>query len=499
MLACFGLGVPAWAQDAPTQLSPTAGAWRFTYEELKLPGQERLGWVGGNLLFDVASPLRLGVGSYGAVRGQRGGFITLGATAELKQQLSERWSTHAGLYVGAGGGRDGLSLAGGGLMLRGGLGVSYHTDLGKLGLGISHVRFPSGSIRSTQPYLQYEYPFFSLVAPHDAPAISAERQGTGRLEARAQEWSLVARQEQVPARVLRSDGQPQHGSLQLVGIEWLQHLHPNWYAKIEAQGAVGGQGSGYMLILAGGGYRLPLSAQTTLKLHAAMGPAGGGNVDTGGGLLLDAGLSLQQRITPRTAVELTLGRTRAPSASFESRSLGIKISRLLDVPAPTSPQALPWPALNGFDTTALRIRTAHQTYRGAAPQWRNSNADLSVHNLGIQLDYFVTDRWFLTGQGLAAYAGRAGAYMTGQIGAGVHWPLSQRWFAEAEALIGAAGGGGLATGSGMVGQANLSLGYQLSPALSAVASIGQIAAVNGPLRAHVAGAALVYRFKGLSR
>lgn len=500
LVAWTGLSLPAMAQDGPDSLAPTAGAWRFSYEEIKLPGQEKMGWVGGNLLFDVAGPLRLGVASYGALRGQRGGFITLGAAGEVRQRLNERWSTHAGLYIGAGGGRDGLSLAGGGLMLRGDVGISYQTAHGVLGLGLSHVRFPSGTIRSTQPYLHYEYPFYSLVAPYDAPATNASgNSSTSHWNTRSQEWSLVATRAHIPAHVVQVDGRPQHASLQLMGLEWLQYLSPNWFTKIEAQGAVSGQSNGYMQILAGGGYRLPVSERTALKLHAALGPAGGGNVDTGGGLLLDAGLSLQHRIGRQTAVELTLSKTRAPSASFQSRSLGIKLSRLLDVPAATSGQTVPWSELQGFDTTPLRIRAAHQSYHGADPQWRNRNADSAVHNLGIQLDYFVTDHWFLTGQGFAAYAGKAGAYMTGQVGAGVHWPLSERWFAELEGLVGAAGGGGLAVGGGLVGQANLSLGYQFSPALSVLASVGHAAAANGPFRAHVAGVGLVYRFKGLSR
>jgi hypothetical protein len=119
-----------------------------------------------------------------------------------------------------------------------------------------------------------------------------------------------------------------------------------------------------------------------------------------------------------------------------------------------------------------------------------------VSNLGVQLDYFVTPQWFVTGQGLAAYDGEAGAYMTGQVGAGVQRQLSQRWFAEGEALMGAAGGGGLAVGGGLVGQLNGSIGYRWSKQVSVLVTAGRIQAMRGDLKANVAGLSVAYQFNG---
>ena len=67
---------------------------------------------------------------------------------------------------------------------------------------------------------------------------------------------------------------------------------------------------------------------------------------------------------------------------------------------------------------------------------------------------------------------------------------------EAEALLGAAGGGSLNVGSGLVAQHNVGLGYQLTPALSVILTGGQIASPNGDFRANVVGASLGYRFTG---
>jgi len=497
---CFAQSQPA---ASPTEtLAPVPTTWRLTDETWKLPAGETMGMVGGTLLFDVNEQLKLGVGSYGAVRGERGGFITLGLAAEVSQKIINNWSAQAGLFVGGGGGRGGASLAGGGLMLRSHAGLSYDTQgFGKLGFGVSHVSFPSGVIQSTQPYVQYDYPFSSLIASgwRSAP-VNSQAPDTPLLS-KPQEFSLVYRHYSIPGAVVQDSGAPQHRNMQLMGVEWLSFVDDRWFLKLEAEGAMGGKNSGYMQILTGAGYRLPLSASTAIKLHAAAGPAGGGSVDTGGGLLLDAGIALQQKITRSTALELSLGQVRAPSASFKANSLALKLNHQFGLPSVDNDVS--WGALAAFEPQSLRIRTVNQTYLKGSPDWRANNVDSAVSNLGVQLDYFMpgdkhSAQVFLTGQGLAAYAGNAGAYMTGLVGAGVQVPVTTDWFVESEGLVGAAGGGGLAVGNGLVSQVNAGVGYRLSESLSLMGSVGYMAAVRGDFRAKVLGLSLAYQFTGFA-
>lgn len=507
VMACaVGLSVPlvALADGHPgpvmdsTALQPTPTTWRLTSETWQLPGSETMGMVGANLLFDVNEQVRLGVGSYGAVRGDRGGFITLGVAGEVRQRLSASWLGHAGLFVGAGGGRGGVELAGGGLMVRSDVGLTYETArYGNVGFGISHVTFPSGVIRSAQPYVLYEYTFHSLLGGRGMALPSRGQTASADLASRAQEFSLVTRTYRIADSVLQDDGRPQHDSMQLLGVEWLSYMDDRWFVKLEADGAMGGNSAGYMQILAGAGYRLPLTRQAALKAHVAAGPAGGGNVDTGGGLLFDAGLAWQQQLTRRTALELAVSEVRAPSRSFKAHSLALKLNYQFDLPA-AGADPVAWPALAGLDAVPLRVRVANQTYVKGSANWRNGDPDQSVSNLGVQLDYFVSPHWFLTGQGLAAYAGKAGAYMTGQLGAGTQWPITDRWFVEGEALVGAAGGGGLAMGDGLSGQVNVGVGYRLSKSLSLMATAGQISALRGDMKAKVLGVSLGYEFTGLT-
>jgi hypothetical protein len=88
--------------------------------------------------------------------------------------------------------------------------------------------------------------------------------------------------------------------------------------------------------------------------------------------------------------------------------------------------------------------------------------------------------------------------MLGEVGLGSAWNITPNWFIEGEALFGAAGGGGIAVGSGLVAQANASVGYRLNKALSLMATAGHVEALQGDFKAHVAGLALAYQFTGFT-
>ena len=491
----------AWAEQAPAL---STGSWRLSNETWQLPHAETMGMIGGNVLLQVHPHLKLGVGSYGAVRGQRGGFITLGLAAEGRWPLDPDWALEAGAFVGGGGGRGGATLAGGGLMLRSHLGLSYELrswghPSGRLSLGYSQVDFPSGVIRSRQPYMAYEYDFSSPLLP--GWQRTAETGTASALDApvRAQAFSLTARHYRIAASVVQDDGAAQHPTMELLGAQWIAQLDERRYLRLHAEGAMGGRSTGYMQILVGGGYRWPLGSGRAIKLQAAAGPAGGGKVDTGGGLLIEAGVALEQPLSRQFSIEMGLSRLQAPSRSFKTDAIDLKLTHRFGIPSVSAHAA----NMKAWDTRALRLRTINQRYSGASPNWRTL-PDLAVDNLGIALDHFVGDagqdrRWFLTGQGLAAHTGKAGAYMTGLFGAGIQQDWGPRWFTELEGLIGAAGGGGLATGNGFVLQTNASAGYRLNPQLSLLASAGRMSAPRGTFRADVIGLGLAWQFTGLAQ
>jgi hypothetical protein len=325
-----------------------------------------MGMLGTSLLFDVNPNVKLGIGSYGAMTGERGGFITLGLASELQKELSENWVARTGLFVGAGGGAGGYILAGGGFMLRADAGLTYKMGpYGNVGVGVSWVTFPTGQIRSTQPYIMYEYPFDSFMSDgwsgsgssagsssrantnfgpsassnSSSPSASylgsasSSSMGSNRIastgsysssastnntpsasylssatnppsaidqnatrfaSSKRQEFSVAWTGYKIPSSVTKASGAAQSSTMQLAGARWTTYLTDRWFLTFQASGAFAGNSAGYMQILGGGGYRLPLGSSTALKFYGNVGPAGGGDVATGGGILYGAGVALQQ-------------------------------------------------------------------------------------------------------------------------------------------------------------------------------------------------------------
>jgi hypothetical protein len=84
--------------------------------------------------------------------------------------------------------------------------------------------------------------------------------------------------------------------------------------------------------------------------------------------------------------------------------------------------------------------------------------------------------------------------MTGLLGLGVHYPFLHDWAVEAEALVGAAGGGGLAVGGGLVWQVNAGLSYAVSQNNDVLLQVGRIDAPKGGFAAHVLSVSMAHKF-----
>ena len=83
--------------------------------------------------------------------------------------------------------------------------------------------------------------------------------------------------------------------------------------------------------------------------------------------------------------------------------------------------------------------------------------------------------------------------MTGLVGSGVRINLFKALHGNVEALVGAAGGGGLTMGSGLVWQGNAGIGYDIDPSLSVMVAGGRMHAFNGAFRANVVSVSLAWQ------
>jgi hypothetical protein len=402
------------------------------FERIKLPGNEHMGLAGGSVLFPVADRWWAGLAVYGATTGQRGGLFVGGAEVEREWELPWGFDLGTGIYAGGGGGA--AAPVGSGLMLRGALTLSR--DLGPLRAGVtwSHVRFPSGDIQSSQWGLrlswQRPFGFFDVdAAGRHAPRGETTGLGFRRMAGAAGTYRLRGADKR---RIGTVGGR----------AEWAPAGHGG-FTGIEAAAAASGGAAGYMEILGTAGWRvMPLSAlpQLALEARGSIGLGGGGSVPTEGGGIgkLAAGVSFDWGHGWRSGLEV--GVLRGIGSPLRARTAQLWVAMDLE---PSPSEASRTVSRNEW-SVALQRQTRAQ---------RNNGPARALDAIGMKLNRYVGDHVYLSAQALSAFAGGAGAYSIGLVGAGAATRADGRMRFGAELLVGAAGGGGVASGGGAIAQA----------------------------------------------
>ncbi|HEY1391997.1 MAG TPA: hypothetical protein VFV25_01395 [Methylibium sp.] len=405
------------------------------FEQLRLPGSERLGLVGASLLFRTDSGWWLGPAVYGAATGERGGFFVGGAELQRRWTLVDHTQLVTGLYVGGGGG--GAAPVGGGLMLRPALTLLQDFGGWQAGLSLSDVRFPSGDIHSHQLGLllawdgSYRYYDTALIG---RPSFDIERSGLGLDRA-----GITLSQYRLP------DGR----HVDLVGVRAEQNDEASGlHGGIEAAAAAKGGAAGYMELLGSLGWEQALLPQALpslkLGLRGAVGLGGGGGVPNGGGAMAKAAATVGWQLVPGWRLALEAGIVRGWHGLPHERSAQIWLATDLgDSHRPSVLGATGEIQRNEWAFSLQHVQHADRKTGGRG----------SLDTLGLKLDHYLGDSFYLSGQAHSAYAGGAGAYSVGLLGAGLATPAAdRRWQLGAEVLAGAAGGGGVATGGGAIVQ-----------------------------------------------
>jgi len=467
---------------------------RFSYEEIDMPDAGEYMGLYTIGAYDRLNPWMYGgITLYGAASGSRGGFFTGGYTLGVERQLIDNWIFDSGAYVGAGGG--GAAAQGGGLMIRSHIGLKYDFIWSALGLNYSYVDFPNGDISSDAVTLSLDIPFTS-------PTLNSEDDGLTVADYFGNDWNNVSRHRSHLAARVRAyypssgskttSGGSFNDSLGLVGVDYSYFLDENWFATFETAGAASGGVGGYAELLAGIGYRLPLTKNDRLALLPALtiGGAGGGAVETGGGFVARANLGLEYRFSPDLSIIMDGGYLTALDGAFDTPYVGLNLAYVMENFAQDQKGA-PLAETDIIQTIKWRFRPAHQWYFDAQ---RKVGSSRDMQLLGGKIDWMGGDWWYLTGQGLSAYEGGAGGYSEGLWGVGVYSPSWKNWHLYGEMLIGAGGGGGVDSGSALLYKPSIGLEYNLNDNFSLQTGIGKVISKEGNLNANILDASLIWRF-----
>jgi len=471
------------------ELDVSKGAYRISFENIKISPSEDMGLSGLSYLFEPNDNIYYGASMYGAVSGKRGGFFVGGFNLGLKYPLYKNFYLDSGVFIGGGGG--GSAPQGGGLMLKGYGGGLYEFNSGySLGINYSYVNFPNGDISSSQLSLVADMKFETLfVKPNLQETILDNFYFVNKkdyLVATTQIYFPKDGTQKVNGAFLEED-------IKLLGVEYGLNISDNIITYIESAGALGGDSTGYMEVLGGLGYSSRYKkVEANVKL--SLGAGGGGQVDTGGGAITKGSLTINYSPLKALKAGVGVGFYHAFDGNFDAKFAKVQVGLNTNFLSLSSQKS-------NIDFDMLRtqkftIRFSHQTY--IYDETLSPRKDgVAIELLGTKIDWYFNENFYISGQGFAAYAGGAGGYATGLFGLGYIQPLVSDFSLVGEFSGGAAGGGSIQTGSGMIVQPTLGFMYDINKHMSLELMAGKILAIDGELDTAVVDFSFVYRFDKL--
>ncbi|MDH3326311.1 MAG: hypothetical protein OEM38_06295, partial [Gammaproteobacteria bacterium] len=301
------------------------GTYQFSFENISLGGSEKMGLLGGNYLIDHYSWYS-GLGVYGAVTGDRGGFFTGGLHLGKNQPLFRGYFFDANAFVGGGGG--GSAPQGGGLMLRTALGLGKQITNNRYFLGLSRVYFPNGAIDSTQLTIAYSRQFTALHFPGWYSGSTLwERWADSALgkNKKYQQVSMEMLTYFPAAGVMGRNFGNYNSVLGMLGVRFSQRLNDVVWGEFETAGAMSGGIDGFAQVLGGISFKQPLTRRFSFNGGWLLGAAGGGNVDTGGGVITRVFTGVEVALFKQWSSYLQFGYATVLDGGFSANTINLNL------------------------------------------------------------------------------------------------------------------------------------------------------------------------------
>lgn len=418
-----------------------------------------------------------GVGIYGAVSGERGGFFTLGINAGIKKYFGDNFYTDSGFHLGAGGGAS--APDGGGIFILPHFNLGYDFKNFSLNSGWSYINFfDGGEIKGHQFNVALEIPLDYTYSDYKVSEskYDFETLKNSDWNSSSKRTSLMLHQNNLKIKG-NTQGINNGKTIRLAGFELANYFNENWFAFVKVDGAFDGIKAGFMDVFLGGGYLLPLyKNNTNILAKFAMGAAGGGGVDTQGGFLFYPDVSIEQRIFNDFFLSINKGFVLSPNTHFNTSSLGLGLKYYVEKNGIMKGQSYSSGKFKGVE-----IIIKHDIYLDAERDEPIPTEDL--HQIALQVNLDLSKNMYVAGQTAFASFGNAGAYAEGIVGFGARTNpfFNQKMTFFGQVLAGAAGGGDISTGEGLLFKPAAGFSYKLNKSLSFRTSGGYAKALGGEL------------------
>ncbi|WP_226789180.1 hypothetical protein [Polaribacter reichenbachii] len=446
--------------------------------ETSIPNEANMGFTGIHYNLMLNNWAYAGTGIYGAVSGERGGFFTLGVNLGVKKYFSDAFYIDSGFHFGGGGGKS--APDGGGAFILPHFNLGYDFKNFSINSGWSYVNFfDDGLIKGHQLNVSLEIPLDYEYANYNQSEKEINFSDLAKSD-----WNINSKKNSMMLHLntLKINGDTQginNGkTIKLAGFEFDSYITKNWFAFLKVDGAFDGIKAGFMDVFLGGGYHFYLNKNNTnILAKFGVGAAGGGGVDTQGGFLLYPDVSIEQRIFKDLFVSVNKGFVISPNAHFNTSSLGIGLKYYIDRNGIIADKTFTSGKFKGFE-----VIVKQDLYLDAERD-KDTNPTQNLHQISLQINLDLNKNVYVAGQTSFANFGNAGAYAEGIVGLGAKTnPIANNKITIfGQVLTGAAGGGDISTGEGLILKPSAGLSYKLNNTLSLRASGGYVKAKGGQL------------------
>jgi hypothetical protein len=456
------------------------------YLSIKMPLDEfgypeiNMGITGIHYNFWLNKNIYTGLGFYGSVDGKRGGMFTLGINAGVKSMLSEKLFLDTSFHIGGGGGAG--APDGGGVFILPHINFGYQFKNFSTTLGYSYINFfDKGNITSKQIRLGIQIPLSFSHA-----SFKEKERSFSLKELKNSTWNQFSKRISMMMHVNSlspygnsqlSDGVSLKGkTIRLAGFEFNSYFTDNWFGFFKADGAFHGIRGGYMDIFLGAGYHFSMNKnRTNILTKFGIGAGGGGGADTGGGFLVYPDISIEQKIYNNVYFSINKGYLSSPNQNFTSSTLGFGLKYYVDHSGIKNKNSTTKNKFKG-----LEIIVGQEMYVDAKRMLQPTE---NLHQIALQFNLFLTKNIYAAGHTSFANFGNAGAYAEGIVGIGYQTKpiLNNKVNLYTQILAGAAGGGDISTGQGLIVKPSIGLNYRLNDKLKIRTAIGKVKARGGDL------------------
>lgn len=483
-----------YAQNQIPKEETQIGFGQIDFLSIKMPDNEsNMDFTGIHYNFKLNDWSYAGLGFYGAVSGIRGGFFTLGINAGVQQKITDNLFIDTSFHFGGGGGAS--APDGGGAFILPHLNLGYDFKYFKATAGYSYINFfDKGTINSSQFNVAVQIPllFKTTGFKQRENFFTVDNLKNSSWNANSNRISLLMHLNNLYV----TKGSYESKTIRLAGFELNSYLNNNFFFFLKADGAYHGIRAGYMDILLGGGYHLSMNKnRTNILAKFGVGAGGGGGVDTKGGFLIYPDISIEQKLFDNIYVSINKGYLLTPDSHFSSSSFGFGLKYYVDRDGTNSTgKTFSIGKFKGIETIVKQ-----DLYLDAARD-NNGGFNQNMHQISLQINFFLNKYIYASGQTSFANFGDAGAYAEGIVGLGIQTNtfFSNTTSLFAQVLGGAAGGGGISTGQGLIVKPSIGANYKLSDKLNLRGGLGYVKARGGNLSSTYLNFGISYNFSFLS-